>query len=100
MCKIVKKKKLERAGELNIELSKFNFFHLQPFVIINRNITVTPRRSGLPKSKESVRNNELAFGAEQFRIQRISSGTARDRVERGPGQRGATTQHATDLVLV
>ena len=45
---------------------------------------------GICPGQRIIRDNELSFGAKQFRIQGISSGTAGDPVERNPGQRGAT----------
>ena len=46
---------------------------------------------GIYPGQRIIRDNELSFGAKQFRIQGISSGTAGDPVERNPGQRGATS---------
>ena len=46
---------------------------------------------GICPGQRIIRDNELSFGAKQFRIQGISSGTAGDPVERNPGQRGATS---------
>ena len=45
---------------------------------------------GICPGQRIIRDNELRFGSKQFRIQRISSGTAGDPVERGPGEGGAT----------
>jgi len=39
------------------------------------------KTQGICPGQRIIRDNELGFGAKQFRIQRISSGTARDSVE-------------------
>ena len=42
-----------------------------------------------------MQRSGLDFGAKQFRIQGISSGTAGDSVERNPGKRGATVESSS-----
>ena len=41
---------------------------------------------GICPGQRIIRGSELCFGAKQFRIQGISSGTAGDSVERNPGK--------------